>query len=141
MSHPDEVSLCQMSFQRLFDLVGCGNPQTAPQGVAEDLPLIVDCFPLLIPFPGISYCLVSLDVDIGRTVLDRTSGLGFFHHLLGLVAMSLGDVEMPGMNFFAAERGFVLPGAMSGNLSFPGRVVKDLTAAEFIKRLKWELFQ
>ena len=30
---------------------------------------------------------------------------------------------------------------MSGNLSFPGRVVKDLAAAEVVKGLKWELLQ
>src|SRR3989442_1367429 len=133
MNHSEEVSLGQMSFQRLFDLLECGNPQATPQGIAQDLPLIVDCFPLLIPFSGISYCLVSFDVDIGRIVLDRASGLGFFHHLLGLVAMSLGDLQMPGMDFFLAELDLMLAGAMSRNLSFPGRVVKDLCAAEFVK--------
>src|SRR5262245_45045366 len=141
MSHSNEVSLGQMSFQRLRNPVGCGHSQTAPQGVAKDLPLIVDGFPLLIALSGISYCLVSLDVDIGRIMLDRTPSLGLPHYLLGLVAVSFGDLQMLGMDFFAAELSLVLAGAMGRNLSFPRCVVKLMPAAELFKRLKRKLLQ
>jgi hypothetical protein len=110
-----------------------------PPGCAAEHPLIIDCLPLLVAFPGVSHRLVSFDIDLGQIALDRASGLGFPHHLLGLVAMSVGNFQMPGMDFFAAELGFVLAGAVSGNLRFSSRVVKDLTAAELVKGFKCEL--
>src|SRR5262249_61767152 len=113
----------------------------APQGVAKDLPLIADCLPLLITFPGINHRFVSLDVDIGRSMLDWTPSLGFPHYLLGLVAVSFGDLQMLGMDFFAAELSFALPGAMGRNLSLPGSVVKHMPAAELLERLNRKLLQ